>query len=251
MSDEGRSFVLSELGQESYLMVRPSLCKALGGDCTTAIILTKLVSMYQYFSGRNELEDGEFFVKVSDIEDQFGINAYGQRKSLGILESLGCLTQAKKGEAQLRWVLLNFNKISPLLRSASKGSVKKEKVAQTKEEFYQKLNQAETVKDFAVAKDNIPSYLGEGLLAFSSLYKAKKGESFVWNPKSYGIFRRFFTVKTTFGQKPFDYEIVEKYLNVSKEPNLLDFKQFTMASLESSRPKSLSDIAPKLGLKYF
>jgi hypothetical protein len=187
----------------------------LGGDCTSAILLSRLISLHTFFKSSGLLEEGWFFQKVKDIEDKLGINDYHQRKSFKELKECGFIDYKLVGSPPIRYFSIKFKAIEKALMLETKPDKKKfTKNKPDKSEFYTQLNSNEAFDNIDSVRGNIPRFIGEFLYAF----KMGVGYSFSgWNPESYGMIARYLERAYINDGRPFSYVRLKNWLE-SKEP---------------------------------
>jgi hypothetical protein len=239
--------VLNTYGAKSFVTVKTSLIRALHGDGTTAILLSRLLNKYEHLEERGDLQYGDmFFMTVQSIEEELGMNAYHQRTSLGILKELGLINIEYHQMPQKRFIKIYFDKVWELTSHYEKTLQKT--VVANKADFYEAINNADTVEDMFKAKSNIPPYLIEIIYAYSQVYRKKTHSRFIWDSKQYGILKRFWSAKLAGGKKQFDFIHLKEFYEKEQDTGLLSFKKFVMGKPDSSRPLGLIDVAEDIGI---
>jgi hypothetical protein len=89
----------------NFISVNRDLIKVFGLE--TAILIGELASEYDYYSKRNELDDGCFYSTVKNIKENTGLSEYQQRQAFKILIEYGIVDIIKKGLPAKRYVRIN------------------------------------------------------------------------------------------------------------------------------------------------
>lgn len=100
------------LSQSSWWMVNKALTKEIGLDAS--VLLSDLLSKYEYFENRGMLEDGTFFNKRVEIEADTTIPPYRQNKAIQILVKRKLISVTNKGippKTRFKVNLLEINKL--------------------------------------------------------------------------------------------------------------------------------------------
>lgn len=97
--------VLHLIASGNFISVNRDLIKAFGLE--TAILIGELASEYDYYSKRNELDDGCFYSTVKNIKENAGLSEYQQRQAFKILIEYGIVDIIKKGLPAKRYVRIN------------------------------------------------------------------------------------------------------------------------------------------------
>lgn len=202
------SFVSSFLNQDRFITVNEFLIKALDGDCTTAVLLSRLISLYRYYRDNDKLIDGWFFQTVKDLEERLAINDYHQRKSILKLEEKGIVSTKVVGVPPIRYFKLSFDKIEKLV-TKELPSTKPKKKTSDKSGFYSALND----NDDWFGIDSVRGNINRSLAEFMFAMKKGLGHRFSgWNPENYGILSRYMEKAYIIPRRPFDYRRLEDWL---------------------------------------
>ncbi len=223
------SFISSFLNQDRFVIVNELLIKALDGDCTTAVVLSRLISLHRYYSDNNQLLDGYFFQTVKEIEGKLGINDYHQRKSISKLEEKEILKSKLIGSPPIRYFKLDFNRLEKLIMKEIPLNSKPKKKLTEKTVFYSKLNDNEDWFKIDSVRGNINRDLAEFMFAF------KKATSYKfpgWNPENYGILSRYFNKVYIKPNRPFDYRKLGSWLQTSQSITIKNFIKFDEMAME-------------------
>lgn len=198
-----REVVLATLG-DRFIQVHEYLLRALKGDGTTAIILSKLVSFYEHNERKGTLEDGWCPFNAQYIETTLGINEYHQRKSIELLAEKGLIKTEFKGYPKRRFVLLNFHGIADFLSSGTVRVVDS-KPNPDKTSFYKALNEgmANPFPKALGVSGNIDRSLFSGMYVFSKVFFYLTGELFEWTPRLFGVFKNYW--RGCYLEKDYDF----------------------------------------------
>jgi len=238
------TFVTSFIDQSSFVVVNEKMIKMLNGDCTCAVLLARLISLYNHFKSNDTLSDGWFFQKVKDIEQRLGINDYFQRKCFTFMVKKGFIKTKIVGSPPIRYFSINFKAIEKALVAEAEFVPKKESKPVDKSSFYSVLNANDDVEALDVVKGNIPRPIAEFLFA----YKRGLGYSFAgWNPESYGIISRYLD-KTYFEpNRAFSYVRLRNWLNSSEPKTIKSFLSFDrLAQDDMEKPVSFKKFLKEL-----
>ena len=214
------SFVTSFLDQSSYVIVNENMIRMLNGDCITAVLLARLITLYKYFLETKSLRDGYFFQKVEDIENKLGINAYHQRTSFVVLKEMGIIEIRMDGSPPMRFFKINFATLEKLLL---REILPKKSVSTDQKDFYRKLNAIINYAEIQEVKGNIPMIIADFMFAFKV---ALRGSFSGWNPESYGILATYFKKKYIKPNRVFNYKTLSEWLEKEEPKTLKNFIQY-------------------------
>lgn len=105
--------VIQLIASSNYITVNKALIRLLGID--EAIILGELASEYEYWSRREELQDGYFYSTIENIEENTTLTEYKQRKALNNLKNQGIVSIKIKGIPAKRFIKINEGQVLYLL----------------------------------------------------------------------------------------------------------------------------------------
>ena len=105
--------VIQLIASSNYITVNKALIRLLGID--EAIILGELASEYEYWSRREELQDGYFYSTIENIEENTTLTEYKQRKALNNLKEQGIISVKIKGIPAKRFIKINEGQVLYLL----------------------------------------------------------------------------------------------------------------------------------------
>lgn len=120
--------ILNLLSSSDYLIINKSLVKEIGINET--ILLSELISEYNYWLSNNGLDDEEmFFSTVENVEENTTLNDYAQRKALNNLVEKELIELKIKGIPARRFIKIKTKNIEKLftennnnlLRTSSKN----------------------------------------------------------------------------------------------------------------------------------
>lgn len=119
--------ILQLISTSNFITVNKDLIKELGLE--EAILLGELASEYDYWSTRNEIEDGYFYSTIENIEEKTTLTAYKQRKCLENLKNKGIIDIQIRGIPAKRYIKINEEKIieifnNKLLKNLTTGCKK-------------------------------------------------------------------------------------------------------------------------------
>ena len=101
--------LLKLLASDGFLVVNKTLMFKLG--IYEAIILAELISEYNYWEAKGQLEDGYFYSTFENIEKNTNISLHHQRAAFAHLESLEILSKIRKGIPSKRYIKINEEKV--------------------------------------------------------------------------------------------------------------------------------------------
>ena len=162
--------MLLQLLNSGYnVTVNKFLAKSLGIEA--AYFLGELISEYNYWYVRDELQDEWFFSTTKNIEDNIGLNYYAQLKNIKILAEAGLLEYKIVGISRTRFIKLNETKISEILEK----SIQEEKAKMSKKtvENFQQFSTADVEKNV----DNLFKSEESGSAMHSLKFKESKIEN--------------------------------------------------------------------------
>ena len=87
--------VLELLSSSNFISVNKSIAAEVGLEA--AVILGELASEHNYWSSRNELEDGYFYSTVENLQEKTFLSGHNQRIALEKLAEKGWIDIKKKG----------------------------------------------------------------------------------------------------------------------------------------------------------
>ena len=216
---DNKSFVLNFLTQDTFIQVNEKVLKALKGDCTSAIMLSKLISFYRVSAYRGTLEDDWFLVNVTYLYESIGINEYNQRRALQFMQDLGIIDIKFKNYPKQRFVKIDFDKVFNAIDVEVKSTKKVSKI-----EFYNTLNEGIntlTHKEALNCKGNIKQSLFDFMYAWSTLYTKKTDKKWTWDSKSFGIINHYW--REVYTHKAFDFSNLIYYFDKDNDYNLYFF----------------------------
>lgn len=95
---------------EGFVIINKTIMKILGID--GALLLGELVSEYSYFEKADQLtEDGYFFSKSENIENNTTLSYYKQNEALKVLQSWGFVETDLRGVPAKKYFKLNLDEI--------------------------------------------------------------------------------------------------------------------------------------------
>ena len=95
---------------EGFVIINKTIMKILGID--GALLLGELVSEYSYFEKSDQLtEDGYFFSKSENIENNTTLSYYKQNEALKVLQSWGFVETDLRGVPAKKYFKLNLDEI--------------------------------------------------------------------------------------------------------------------------------------------
>lgn len=104
----------SILSQSAWWVVNKAVSKKLGIE--TAVYLADLVSKYEYFENRNQLDsDGYFFNEKKNIEFDTTLTPYKQDLALEKLVELEIIHTKKAGIPPKLFYKINFKKLNAFI----------------------------------------------------------------------------------------------------------------------------------------
>lgn len=101
--------ILQLISTNNFITVNKDLIKKLGLE--EAILLGELASEYDYWSNRNEIENGYFYSTIENIEEKTTLTAYKQRKCLENLRNNGIIDVQIKGMPAKRYIKINEEQV--------------------------------------------------------------------------------------------------------------------------------------------
>lgn len=105
--------IIQLIASSNYITVNKIIIRLLGID--EAIILGELASEYEYWSKREELQDGYFYSTIENIEENTTLTEYKQRKALNSLKERGLIDIKIKGIPAKRFIKINEEQVLELL----------------------------------------------------------------------------------------------------------------------------------------
>lgn len=237
-----REIAKATLFKESFIQVNRALLRILNGDAYAAIILGELVSKYNYYKEKGDLENEWFFLTIFDLESSIGINEYLQRQAIKLLEKQGFIKIKRMGNPSRRHFYIDFEEIFRVVFEGKPIKIHKSMNAD-KKAFYAELNRASltTVEEFDHALDNIPRELGEIMFAWSRLYYTRYGK-WSWNSTEFGKINNYW--KQAYGRrKPYNFRNIYNYfMTYPVEPSIMGFVNYDRSQAEDLGINSLSQM---------
>ena len=224
------NYVTSLLDQSSFVVVNEKLIKILKGDCTTAVLLSRLISLHKFYKDTGHADEF-FYQKVKDIEDKLGINDYFQRKSFDILKELGFINMKLEGSPPLRKFSINFITIHRVIANEFLSD-KPKKPSMKASEFYKQINENNDPTKVLSVSGNISHKLSIFLFVFkTALNNVFSG----WNPENYGRISTYLNRVYFKPKRPFSYHRLRNWM-MSQEPktvaNFIKFDQHQIDGLD-------------------
>lgn len=218
---DSKSFVINFLTQDTFIQVNEKLLKVLKGDCTAAVMLSKLISFYRVGAYRKTLEDDWFLVNREYLENTLGLNEYNQRRAISYLETVNLLSVKYKGYPKQRFVKLDFDRIYKVIDDEVSIPVKARKDKAT---FYTDLNKSMAMPYIEAAgyRGNINTNLYNFMYAWSNYYSMRKKEKFVWTSEEFGKWNYYWIRK--YNRKPFDYASLLEYMQGKEKADISLFE---------------------------
>lgn len=228
--------------QSTFLSIDSRL-KGLNLTQSEKIVLSYLIGWVRYNKGQPNGGKVNLCYRTSKaIADACELSESGVKK---IISNLVEAKTVKVGQGDLSHVEIRPPMISKIVGRTSNYSLENETLLEiagiTKEEavrtksildqerdgrarrvvFYEKLNSADSLKDFAEALGNIPHDLGAFLFGWSLAYRKTQGNRFVWDTRSYGILKGYWRGATYGRARPFDYWRLEKFFRNENGKNFM------------------------------
>lgn len=107
------SSIAQILGSSSFIIVNKTIIKKVGLEA--AILLGELISEFEYWNTRNELEDGYFFSTIENIELKTTLSKHKQNNAIAKLKQFGLIDTQLKGLPAKRYIKINELKIMEIL----------------------------------------------------------------------------------------------------------------------------------------
>lgn len=101
--------VLDLLSSTNFISVNKTIAAEVGLEA--AVILGELASEHNYWSSRNELEDGYFYSTVENLQEKTFLSGHNQRIAIEKLQEKGWIDIKKKGLPAKRYIKLNEDQI--------------------------------------------------------------------------------------------------------------------------------------------
>lgn len=105
--------MLSLLSQGSWWIINKKFTQKFGIDAT--LLLSDLLSRYEYWLERDKLEDGFFFCVKEDIEADTTLSPYRQNEALKTLIEVGIIETKRKGVPAKIFYRINIECINGLV----------------------------------------------------------------------------------------------------------------------------------------
>ena len=143
--------ILRLIANDNFIVVNKSLIHIFGLEET--LILGELVSEYEYWRSRGELEGGWFYSTVENIEKNTSLSKHKQKKALENLQQAGVICYQRKGMPAKRYIKINEDVLEEVLlgKKVKNLTSSSQKVANKKSKFLtsrsEKIRQQE-VKEF-------------------------------------------------------------------------------------------------------
>lgn len=107
--------ILQLISTRNFITVNKELIKALGLE--EAILLGELASEYDYWSNKNEIENGYFYSTIENIEEKTTLSAYKQRKCLENLKKSNIIDVQIKGMPAKRYIKIYEEQLFKIFNS--------------------------------------------------------------------------------------------------------------------------------------
>lgn len=107
--------ILQLISTSNFITVNKELIKALGLE--EAILLGELASENDYWSNKNEIENGYFYSTIENIEEKTTLSAYKQRKCLENLKKRNIIDVQIKGMPAKRYIKINEEQLFKIFNS--------------------------------------------------------------------------------------------------------------------------------------
>ena len=127
--------ILRLIANDNFIVVNKSLIHIFGLEET--LILGELVSEYEYWRSRGELEGGWFYSTVENIEKNTSLSKHKQKKALENLQQAGVICYQRKGMPAKRYIKINENVLEEVLlgKKVKNLTSSSQKVANKKSKF--------------------------------------------------------------------------------------------------------------------
>ena len=142
---------LDLIKSNGYITVSKELAKEIGLNET--IILSELISQYEYFKKNGQLKDNKwFYCTIEKMEEQTTLNRYYQNKAIDNLKELGLLEVERKGLPARRYFKIVENEIIKLFldkKSEEPRHLQNENISQTgmKQSYKQESNSVTNINN--------------------------------------------------------------------------------------------------------
>lgn len=127
--------ILRLIANDNFIVVNKSLIHLFGLEET--LILGELVSEYEYWRSRGELEGGWFYSTVENIEKNTSLSKHKQKKALENLQQAGVICYQRKGMPAKRYIKINEDVLEEILlgKKVKNLTSSSQKVANKKSKF--------------------------------------------------------------------------------------------------------------------
>lgn len=127
--------ILRLIANDNFIVVNKSLIHIFGLEET--LILGELVSEYEYWRSRGELEGGWFYSTVENIEKNTSLSKHKQKKALENLQQAGVICYQRKGMPAKRYIKINEDVLEEVLlgKKVKNLTSSSQKVANKKSKF--------------------------------------------------------------------------------------------------------------------
>lgn len=127
--------ILRLIANDNFIVVNKSLIHLFGLEET--LILGELVSEYEYWRSRGELEGGWFYSTVENIEKNTSLSKHKQKKALENLQQAGVICYQRKGMPAKRYIKINEDVLEEVLlgKKVKNLTSSSQKVANKKSKF--------------------------------------------------------------------------------------------------------------------
>jgi hypothetical protein len=112
---KSKNIVQSTLSNESFFQVNKNIMRHLG-NANAAIILSSLISKFNYFEKENKLEKGAFFNTKEMISNDTGLSEESILRAEKLLEDKGYMTTQLKGLPRKKYYTLQWDFILRILQ---------------------------------------------------------------------------------------------------------------------------------------
>jgi len=109
-----KQLVQNTLSQDAFLLVNKKILKKLD-NANAALILSSLISKYQYFENRGELQDGYFFNTKEMLKNELGFSEKVTLSAEKKLISIGFISTKLQGLPRKKYYTINWDKIASIL----------------------------------------------------------------------------------------------------------------------------------------
>ena len=198
---------LKLIESKGYITVSKELARNIGLDET--MILTELISKYNYWSENNQLTDqGYFYITIEDLKKETTLTRYRQTKAINNLKEMNLISTKKQGLPAKRYFKIHINNIKKLFFNIDTKKDKKQQKKGSNARNEQDVKNSQT-SDSKIRKLDVKNSQQLRTNNKNKLIEEEEGKLSTekFSEKTLSLFKQVFGHKI----KSFELQLLNKY----------------------------------------